>query len=115
MTYFLTGATGFLGGALARELRSAGHSVRALVRNPAAAGPLASMGVELVAGDVTDRSSLVRPMLGADGVFHVAGWYKLGVRDRAAAVAINIDGTRNVFEAMREAGVPKGVYTSTLA
>jgi nucleoside-diphosphate-sugar epimerase len=50
-----------------------------------------------------------------DGVFHVAGWYKLGVKDRAAAVATNIDGTRNVLELMQELRIPKGVYTSTLA
>jgi nucleoside-diphosphate-sugar epimerase len=54
-------------------------------------------------------------MTGVDGVFHVAGWYKIGVRDRAAAAATNIDGTRNVLELMRELEVPKGVYTSTLA
>jgi nucleoside-diphosphate-sugar epimerase len=50
-----------------------------------------------------------------DGVFHVAGWYKVGVKDEAAAVRTNVDGTRNVCETMRELGVPKGVYTSTLA
>ncbi|HXT68997.1 MAG TPA: NAD-dependent epimerase/dehydratase family protein [Vicinamibacterales bacterium] len=115
MTYFLTGATGFVGGAITRQLRTAGHTVRALVRTPAAAAHLAALGVELHAGDVTDKASLRKPMAGADGVFHVAGWYKLGVRDRAAAVGINIEGTRNVLDAMREAGVPKGVYTSTLA
>jgi nucleoside-diphosphate-sugar epimerase len=55
------------------------------------------------------------PMTGVDGVFHVAGWSKLGIRDRASAIAINIDGTRNVLELMRELRIPKGVYTSTLA
>ena len=54
-------------------------------------------------------------MTGVDGVFHVAGWYKVGISDRAAAVGINIDGTRNVLELMRELRIPKGVYTSTLA
>lgn len=115
MTYFLTGATGFLGGALARQLRAAGHEVRALVRSPSAAGHLRADGVVLCPGDVTDRESLRASMAGVDGVFHVAGWYKLGIRDRAAATGINIDGTRNVIGVMRELGIPKGVYTSTLA
>jgi nucleoside-diphosphate-sugar epimerase len=112
---FLTGATGFLGGALARALRADGHTVRALVRNPAAAAPLASRGVELHPGDITDKASMRAPMTGVDGVFHVAGWYKIGLRDRQAAVAINIEGTRHVLELMQELGIRKGVYTSTLA
>jgi nucleoside-diphosphate-sugar epimerase len=85
------------------------------VRQRRAADPLTSLGVIVHQGDVTDRSSLRRPMEGADGVFHVAGWYKLGIRDRASAVEINIEGTRNVLDVMRELRIPKGVYTSTLA
>lgn len=114
-TYFLTGATGFVGSALARSLRQAGHAVRALVRDPGRAATLGALGVELYQGDVTDKASLRQPMQGADGVFHVAGWYKVGRRDPRAAVAVNVDGTRNVLELMRELAVPKGVCTSTLA
>jgi nucleoside-diphosphate-sugar epimerase len=54
-------------------------------------------------------------MTGVDGVFHVAGWYKIGVRDPHAAQKVNVEGTRNVLEVMRELHVPRGVYTSTLA
>ena len=115
MRFFLTGATGFVGGALAKQLRAAGHEVHALVRHPPAARHLAALGIVIHEGDVTDRDSLRAPMAGADGVFHVAGWYKLGVRDRDAAVGINIEGTRNVLDVMRELRIPKGVYTSTLA
>jgi nucleoside-diphosphate-sugar epimerase len=115
VTYFLTGATGFVGGAIARQLRDAGHEVRAVVRSPERAAALAGLGVSVHPGDVTDKESLRVAMRGADGVFHVAGWYKVGVRDRSAAVAVNIDGTRNVLEVMRELRVPRGVYTSTLA
>ncbi len=115
MTFFLTGATGFVGGVLARHLRAAGHHVRALVRSPAKTQDLAALGVELCPGDITDKNSMRAPMTGVDGVFHVAGWYKVGNRDRAAAVAINIDGTRNVLGLMRDLRIPKGVYTSTLA
>jgi len=115
MLYFVTGATGFLGGRLVRELRAAGHSVRALVRDPAKASDLVQLGVELHRGDITDRASLDAPMAGVDGLFHLAAWYQVGVRDTRPAEAINVGGTRNVLEAMRDASVPKGVYTSTLA
>jgi nucleoside-diphosphate-sugar epimerase len=54
-------------------------------------------------------------MAGADGVFHIAGWYKLGVRDKSPGVAINVEGTRNVLQAMKDLGIARGVYTSTLA
>lgn len=111
----MTGATGFVGGRVARLLVQAGHEVVALVRTPAKAGELAALGVTLAAGDVTDRASLVAPMNGVDGVYHIAGWYKLGVRDKTPGQAINIQGTRNVLEVMAELGIAKGVYTSTLA
>jgi dihydroflavonol-4-reductase len=115
MRYFLTGGTGFLGGALARQLREAGHDVVALVRHPGKAGALTHLGVTVATGDITDRTTMVDAMRGADGVFHCAAWYKLGVRDKSPAFAANVEGTRNVLEAMRQAGVRKGVYTSTLA
>ena len=114
-TYFVTGGTGFVGGAVVRHLREAGHSVRALVRNPEAAASLSAPNVSLHAGDVSERESMRQPMTGVDGVFHVAGWYKLGPRDRRTATAVNIMGTRNVLELMRDLRVPKGVYTSSLA
>jgi nucleoside-diphosphate-sugar epimerase len=116
MRYFVTGATGFIGGAVARQLREAGHEVVALVRDPARAADLAALGAELVEGDIVDAASLRGPMAGADGVFHIAAWYKVGVRGSGdKAERINVEGTRNVLRAMKEAGVPRGVYTSTLA
>ena len=85
MTYLVTGATGFVGGYLVRELRRAGHDVRAVVRTPARAGDLKQLGIALFEGDVTDKASMRAPMTGVDGVFHVAGWYKIGVRDKSPA------------------------------
>jgi len=114
MKYFLTGATGFVGGRLARQLVKAGHQVVAVVRNPAKAEDLAEPGIAVHQGDVTDKESMRAPMTGVDGVFHVAAWYKVGVKDKRAAEATNVQGTRNVLELMRELGIPKGVYTSTL-
>ncbi|MGH2521182.1 MAG: NAD-dependent epimerase/dehydratase family protein [Anaerolineales bacterium] len=115
MNYFLTGATGFIGGQVARQLVEAGHQVRAIVRNPTKAKDLADLGVMLHQGDVTDKESMRGPMAGVDGVFHIAGWYKVGAKDTSEADKINVDGTRNVLGLMKELGIPKGVYTSTLA
>ncbi|HUM45649.1 MAG TPA: NAD-dependent epimerase/dehydratase family protein [Chitinophagales bacterium] len=115
MKYFLTGATGFVGGRMARLLRSKNHEVVAIVRTPDKANDLKDIGVTIVKGDVTDKESMRKPMMGCDGVFHIAGWYKIGVRDKTPGQKVNIDGTRNVLELMKELHIPKGVYTSTLA
>lgn len=115
MKYFITGATGFVGGRVAQQLRGAGHQVITLVRDPAKATHLAAAGMHLAKGDVTDKESMREPMTGCDGVFHVAGWYKIGVKDKTPGTAVNIRGTRNVLELMKELHIPRGVYTSTLA
>lgn len=115
MKYFVTGATGFVGGVLVKKLRQAGHEVRASVRDLGKAKDLETLGVKLFRGDVTEKESVRAAMQGADGVFHVAGWYKIGVKDKSDAERVNVQGTRNVLELMKELGIPKGVYTSTLA
>jgi len=115
MKYYVTGATGFVGGVLARQLREAGHEVNALVRNPVKAKELQDLGVKLFKGDVTEKESMRAAMTGVDGVFHVAGWYKVGTRDKSDGEKVNIQGTRNVLELMQELKISKGVYTSTLA
>ena len=115
MKYFVTGATGFVGGRVVRQLIDAGHQVVVVVRNPAKAADLASLGIEIHQGDVTDKESMHAPMQGVDGVFHIAGWYKIGVKDKSEGAKINIQGTRNVLELMQELGIAKGVYTSTVA
>jgi len=112
--YFVTGATGFIGGEIVKQLIGRGHKVVALVRSPERATMLKALGVEMHAGDITDRETLKAPMTGADGVFHVAAWYKVGVKEPLAD-QINVDGTRNVLTTMRTLGVPQGVYTSTVA
>lgn len=114
MRYFLTGATGFLGGALARQLLADGHQLIVLARAPAKAAALRALGATIAEGDITDRESLRAPMAGVDGLFHCAALYKLGA-DPAEIERINVDGTRHVLETMRELRVPRGVYTSTIA
>lgn len=115
MKYLITGATGFIGGRVARQLCQAGHQVVAVVRQPERARGLAALGVELHQGDITDQDSLRTPMRGVDGVFHIAGWYKLGTRDRDAFYRVNVQGTRNVLELALQAHISQTVYTSSLA
>ena len=115
MKYFVTGATGFVGGRVVRQLIDAGNQVVVVVRNPPKAADLANPGVEIHKGDVTDKESMRAPMQGVDGIFHIAGWYKIGVKDKSEGAKINIQGTRYVLELMQEFGIAKGVYTSTLA
>jgi nucleoside-diphosphate-sugar epimerase len=115
MKYFVTGATGFVGGAVTRQLVANGNQVVAVARSPEKAGDLSDLGVEVHPGDVTEKESLRAPMQGVDGVFHIAGWYKIGVKDKRPAQEINVDGTRNVLELMKELNIARGVYTSTLA
>jgi nucleoside-diphosphate-sugar epimerase len=96
-------------------LRADGAEVDALVRNPAKATALEHAGVRLVRGDLGDVAALTEATRGADGLFHVAGWYKVGVRDRSEGERVNVEGTRSVLSAARDAGIPRVVYTSTLA
>ena len=112
--YFVTGSTGFLGGEIVKQLIGRGHRVVAVVRSLERASLLKTLGVELHTGDITIRETLRGPMTGVDGVFHAAGWYKVGVVDPMAE-RINVAGTRHVLETMRELGIAKGVYTSTVA
>jgi len=73
MRYFVTGATGFVGWHVARQLHAAGHEVVAVVRRPEKGSDLAALGIELHQGDVTEKESMRAPMTGVDGVFHIAG------------------------------------------
>jgi nucleoside-diphosphate-sugar epimerase len=113
--YLLTGATGFIGGEVAKQLAKAGHKVVALVRDPSKAASLAALGAAIHKGDITDKESMRRPMTGVDGVFHMAAWYKIGEGTLEEARTINVQGTRNLLELIRELRIPKGIYTSTVA
>jgi nucleoside-diphosphate-sugar epimerase len=112
MRYAMTGATGFLGGELARQLLASGHDVVTLVRNPAKV--TSSFVPDVVTGDLEDAAALDQLLEGADGFFHVAGWYKHGRREHETLRRANVDGTRNALAAAHRAGV-RTVYTSTIA
>ncbi|GAA4922092.1 dihydroflavonol-4-reductase [Actinomycetospora succinea] len=107
----VTGATGFVGSAVAAYLHERGHAVRAVVRDPSRADVLPA-GVERVAADLADADSLARAMDGCEGVFHLAA--AVGVPGPEAR-ELNVGGTRRVVEAVRRAGVRRLVHTSTSA
>ncbi|MFW5820947.1 MAG: NAD-dependent epimerase/dehydratase family protein [Bacteroidota bacterium] len=115
MKYFLTGGTGFLGSHLLKMLVAEGHEVTALVRDPGRAKNIKLPGVKLAKGDITEKESMREGMKGCNALYHVAGWYKIGVKDKSPGWKINVEGTRNVLELMKELSISKGVYTSTLA
>jgi nucleoside-diphosphate-sugar epimerase len=113
--YFVTGASGFIGRYLTSLLLAEGHAVTALVTSREQARVLADYGIRPHMGDVRDKESMRRGMRGAEGVFHTAHWDKTGSRDRKTAEAVNVDGTRNVLELIREMHVPKCVVTSSIS
>lgn len=115
MRAFVTGATGFIGGHVARTLRADGWDVVALVRDPRKAAPLEDAGVTLAPGDVTKPKGLAEAMRGSDAVFHLAAYFVMGSRNRAAAFKTNVDGTEAVLQAATDASVPRVVYGSSIA
>jgi nucleoside-diphosphate-sugar epimerase len=115
MKYFVTGGTGFIGRRLVAQLLAAGHQVNILARKPSLPASTGQPGTCFFQGDITVKESMRAAMIGVDGVFHLAAWYKIGAHNKAEAERINVEGTRNVLELMRELRVPKGVYTSTIA
>jgi nucleoside-diphosphate-sugar epimerase len=113
--YLVTGATGFLGAEIVKQLIGRGQQVVALVRSPEKASLLKALGACIITGDITDRDSLREPMTGVDGVFHTAAWYKVGVRHAGdIAERTNVDGTRNVIDVARQLAIPRVVHTSTV-
>ena len=111
----MTGATGFIGGTVARQLRERGDEVVCLVRSPGKAAKLTELGCELVSGDLGDGAAIRAAMEGCDGVIHAAAMYEVGIPEsqHQAMYEANVVGTENVLGAAREAGIAKIVYVST--
>jgi dihydroflavonol-4-reductase len=113
MRALVTGATGKIGNATARQLTDRGDEVVALVRDPAKARELLPEGVELARGDVTDPASLGVAAEGIDGAFNCMGLFEQWFADPGIFDRINAEGARNVVAAAREAGAKRVVHTST--
>src|ERR1700686_792110 len=115
MKTLVTGATGFLGSHVARQLAARGEHVRVLVRPTSDTGAIEGLDAERFIGDLRDVASLDRALAGVTRVFHVAADYRLWARNPQEIHESNVTGTRNLLEAARRAGVEKFVYTSTVA
>jgi len=111
----VTGASGFVGSAVAKCLLQAGHAVRALVRPTSSRMNLADPRLEIVAGDISDADSVARAIMGVRYLFHVAADYRLWARNPQDIVRTNVEGTRTVMSAAQRAGVERIVYTSSVA
>jgi dihydroflavonol-4-reductase len=115
VTTLVTGATGFVGAAVARRLLGAGHDVRVLCRASSDRANLEGLNVEVALGDMTERESLDAALKGCDALFHVAADYRIWIPNPADMFKINVGGTCNVMLAAADAGVSRIVYTSSVA
>ena len=111
----ITGATGFVGAAVARSLLARSHRLRVLARPAANLANIAGLDVEVVHGDLLDHPSLARAVAGCAYLFHIAADYRLWVPDPAAMRRANVDGTAALLTAAQDAGVERMVYCSSVA
>ena len=115
MTVLVTGATGFIGSAVARELSKIGTKIRCLVRATSNLKNLDGLRVEIAIGDIRDSNSLQRALKGCDSVYHLAAVYASWLPDPGLMYRVNEEGTRNVMSACQAAGIQKIVYCSSVA
>ncbi len=115
MTTLVTGAAGFLGSHVARQLVARGEEVRVLIRASSSNRAISDLPLEYVTGDLRDARSLERAMKGVQRVFHVAADYRLWAKRSQDIYDSNVGGTKNVLAAAKAAGVAQLIYTSTVA
>jgi dihydroflavonol-4-reductase len=113
MKALVTGGTGFVGGAVVRELLRRGHEVKVLARATSKTGPLERLGVNIACGDILDGASITRALEGCDTLFHAAAIYEFWVQDRGLLMRTEVEGSRNAMEAALAAGVGRVIYTSS--
>src|SRR6266446_8540710 len=111
----VTGATGFLGSHLTRQLAARGADVRVLLRPSSNNRAIADLPLEYVTGDLRDVASLDRALAAVQRVFHVAADYRLWSKRSQDIYDSNVGGTKNLLEAAKRAGVEQFIYTSTVA
>jgi len=114
-TTLVTGAAGFLGSHVARQLVARGESVRVLLRPSSSNRAIADLPLEYVTGDLRDAASLERAMAGIRHVYHVAADYRLWAKKSQDIYDSNVGGTKNLLAAAKQAGVALLIYTSTVA
>jgi len=114
MKTFVTGATGFIGASIVRELLQDGREVRALVRKGSDTSNLSGLDVELWQGDLRDHAGLKQALQGCDVLYHAAADYRLWTRDPAEMYRINVEGTTAILEAALDNSLTRVVYTSSV-
>jgi dihydroflavonol-4-reductase len=114
-TVLLTGASGFVGSAVARRLRAAGFALRALVRPTSPVAHLADLDLEFVTGDLRDPAAVRAAVTGTRYLFHVAADYRLWARNPDELMQTNVAGTRLLMQQAMRAGIERVVYTSSVA
>ena len=114
MKTFVTGATGFIGASIVRELLKDGREGRALIRAGSDTSNLAGLDVEFQRGDLRDHSSLVQGLKGCDVLYHAAADYRLWTRDPCEMYHTNVDGTVAILKAALENSLSRVVYTSSV-
>lgn len=115
MTTLVTGAAGFLGSHVTRQLVARGDEVRVLLRPSSTNRAIADLSLEYVTGDLRDPASLDRAMKGVQRVFHVAADYRLWAKRKQDIYDSNFGGTKNLLDAAKRAGIEQLIYTSTVA
>lgn len=115
MTTLVTGAAGFLGSHVTRQLVARGEEVRVLIRASSSNRAISDLPLEYVTGDLRDARSLERAMKGVQRVFHVAADYRLWAKRSQDIYDSNVGGTKNLLAAAKAAGVAQLIYTSTVA
>ncbi len=115
MSTLVTGAAGFLGSHVTRQLVARGDDVRVLLRASSTNRAIADLPLEYVTGDLRDPASLERAMKGVKRVFHVAADYRLWAKRKQDIYDSNVGGTKNLLDAAKRAGVEQLIYTSTVA
>jgi dihydroflavonol-4-reductase len=114
-TALVTGATGFLGSAVARALLAKGHAVRVMARAGSDKRNIEGLDVEIVPGDLTRPETLGAALSGCTALYHVAADYRLWVRDPDAMYRANVAGSAALIRAAAQVGVQRAVYTSSVA
>ncbi len=114
MKTLVTGATGFLGSAIVRELLKDGREVRVLLREGTITENIDGLDLELAYGDLRDNDSLKKALRNCEVLYHTAAYYSLWDKNKRLIYDINVEGTQNILQAALDLGLAKTVYTSTV-
>lgn len=111
----ITGATGFIGSAVARNFAAKGYQLRAMVRRPDHLPNIADLDIEIVEGDLLKPETFESCLAGCDGLLHIAAYYTMWTLEPELLFRINVDGTRALLEKALEMGIPRALYTSSVS